>query len=329
MAIRALILLLASASANHPPKQRALHPGTQAARLSISVTGEAAAERPEVMRRSPEGREQGANVSFIEIQEAEVKELPEVGKVLVRMDGDSPWVLLMKLSHNKFCHGSGLWTDGNALKPEKMLNKEVPAFKEYDAKSIAFHKLKGINAVKLQTNAVSFKDAPEVHFKQEDTAETLMTTNKVDILPTGGFNSQDYWKKWENAFGNARDRAPAFMRAGKFVTNPKPQCRKNPASHPSGCGKLCVFCMQAGDGHGCPVNSAHNDISSGLGLSSAFCGGGAADKCSTSGIWSGTRSTLVWGRLKELPKKEEEKSSTLSISYGIASLLGCMQFLLH
>ena len=30
--------------------------------------------------------------------------------------------------------------------------------KEYDAKSLAFHKLEGIDAVKLQTDAASFED---------------------------------------------------------------------------------------------------------------------------------------------------------------------------
>ncbi|CAJ1435434.1 unnamed protein product [Effrenium voratum] len=175
-------------------------------------------------------------------------------------------------------------------------------------------------------------DAPEVHFKQGDTAETLMTTNQVDILPTGGFNSKAYWVKWENAFGDARDRAPAFMRAGKFVKSPKPQCRTNPDAKPAGCGRECVFCMQASDGEGCPAASHNNgasninDVSCGLGLDKEFCGGGDPEDCSTSGKWAGRRSTLVWGRLKEVPKAEE-KSSALSMSCGLVGLVGCIQFL--
>ena len=38
--------------------------------------------------------------------------------------------------------------------------------------------------------------------------------------------------------------------------------------------QACVFCMQAGDGNGCPVKGGHNDISVGIGLSQSYCGGG-------------------------------------------------------
>ena len=116
------------------------------------------------------------------------------------------------------------------------------------------------------------------------------------------------------------------MRAGEFVRSPKPQCRLNPEAlsrlipfflsqaKPSGCGKKCVFCMQAGDGHGCPAKSKHNDISKGIGLNAHFCGGGdkrlghtlctqsvaslktVRNDCSSSGSWAGDRSTLLWGR---------------------------------
>ena len=94
----------------------------------------------------------------------------------------------------------------------------------------------------------------------------------------------------------------------------------------------CVFCMQASDGEGCPAASHNNgasnlnDVSAGLGLDKEFCGGGDPEDCSTSGKWAGRRSTLVWGRLKEVPEAEE-KSSTLSMSCGLVGLVGCIQFL--
>ncbi|CAK9030711.1 DUF2341 domain-containing protein [Durusdinium trenchii] len=55
------------------------------------------------------------------------------------------------------------------------------------------------------------------------------------------------------------------MRADKFVRDPAPECRTNPTDNPSGCGKACVFCMQAADGDACPAKSKHNDISKGIG----------------------------------------------------------------
>ena len=210
------------------------------------------------------------------------------------------WALVMKLSKNDFCHGSSRWTDGQAWNPDRMLDSSMPAHKSYDAKSIAFHKLKGVTAIRLQTST----GTSEVHFEKSDTPEKLITTNDVKMSTAGGFNRKTYWDSWQTTFGNARDRAPAFMRANKFVADPAPECRTDPQNPPSGCGQSCVFCMQAGDGSGCPVARAHNDVSSGIGLSAAFCGGGDASDCSTSGNWAGDRSTLVWakfGGCKELP----------------------------
>eukprot|EP00913_Durusdinium_trenchii_P007891 g7403.t1 len=104
--------------------------------------------------------------------------------------------------------------------------------------------------------------------------------------------------RWSKAFKNSRNLAPAFMRADKFVRDPAPECRTNPTDNPSGCGKACVFCMQAADGDACPAKSKHNDISKGIGLSQAFCGGGDRNDCSSSGSWAGDSRTLVWGHLR-------------------------------
>ena len=58
--------------------------------------------------------------------------------------------------------------------------------------------------------------------------------------------------------------------------------------------------MQAGDGQGCPVNGAHNDVGIGLGLSAAHCNGGNRDDCSSSGIWVGDSRVLVWAKWRPL-----------------------------
>eukprot|EP00434_Breviolum_minutum_P044835 symbB.v1.2.040095.t1/scaffold6984.1/size21963/1 len=194
------------------------------------------------------------NASFLESTMKEVEEKTIDGiKVLLKKDGGKGWVLLMKLGKNDFCYGSARWKDGKAFNPEKMLDTSLPNPKEYDAKSLAFHKLEGIDAVKLQTDSTSFEAAPEVHFKATATAEKLITTDSVGITSTGGFNSKSYWDTWSKAFAHSRNKAPAFMRAGKFVSDPKPECRTNPQDGLAGCGKPCVFCMQAADGNGCPT----------------------------------------------------------------------------
>lgn len=248
------------------------------------------------------------------LKSASVKEIPGIGKVLVKEEGGQKWVLLMKLSKNQFCHGSSRWTDGQAYNAGKMLDDTMPRHREYDAKSIAFHNLDGIDAVKLQTNTAEFPEAPEVHFKFTSTAETLITTNNVDIIGTGDFNTKKYWEKWSKAYGHSRAWAPAFMRADSFVRNPAPECRTNPQDRPSGCGKACVFCFQQGDGDRCPARSRANDISKGIGLSRHFCGGGDSNDCSSSGNWAGDRRTLVWGRMRS--GKTRSIYSTYTMDYG-------------
>ena len=217
---------------------------------------------------------------------------PGWGQLLVKEENGDSWALVMKLSKNDFCHGSSRWTDGQATNPHFLLDTSFPNHREYDAKHIAFHKLAGVTAIRLQTKF----GASEVHFEGSGTPEQLITTNDIKISAAGGFNSKTYWDSWQTTFGDARDRAPAFMRADKFVTDPKPECRTDPWNAPSGCGKPCLFCMQAGDGPGCPVASAWNDISSGIGLSASHCGGGDSGDCSTSGNWAGDSSTLVWAK---------------------------------
>ena len=222
--------------------------------------------------------------------------MPGLGQVYVKEEGGAKWALVMKLSKNDFCHGSSKWKDGQAFNPDKMLDDSMPAHKAYDAKHIAFHKLTGVTAIRLQTSSGS---SSEVYFDGHGTPEQLITTNDVKISSAGGFNTLNYWNSWKSTFGSDRNRAPAFMRASKFVIDPKPECRTDPHNSPSGCGQSCVFCMQAGDGGGCPVARGHNDISSGIGLSAAFCGGGDASDCSSSGNWAGDRRTLVWAQLSE------------------------------
>lgn len=270
--------------------------------------GESVDEEEKMMQEAPSDLPEeedtvelaAANSSFLQqtLAETEVKEIPGVGKVLMKTEKGVSWVLLMKLSKNEFCEGDKRWTNGKAHNPEKMLDSTFPDQRGYDAKSLAFHRLKGIDAVKLQTNTANFEEAPEVYFKFADTAERLITTNFVDIIGTGDFNTKKYFDgPWTKAYGNSRKYAPAFMRGGEFVKSPEPECRTNPEDKPSGCGQPCVFCMQAGDGDKCGVRSAHNDISKGIGLSGNYCGGGDRNDCSSSGNWAGDRRTLLWGRL--------------------------------
>jgi hypothetical protein len=224
------------------------------------------------------------------------------GKVFWKQEDGVSWALVMKLSKNDFCFDSGRWTDGNAFQQDNyMLDETYPNHAQWDAKSLAFHKLEA-DAIKLQVringhgSPQSFNDAPMVEFTDSSTPEKLMTTHDVKIV------KHPDWNTWMRSFGNARQRAPALMVGGKFIIDPQPPCRNNLNTgnqhQPSGCGKQCMFCFNAGDGGGCPTSGGANDVNIGIGQNRNYCGGGDGNKCSSSGNWIGNSQTFVWARAK-------------------------------
>lgn len=176
-----------------------------------------------------------------------------------------------------------------AFNAGEMLHPTMPEPAEYDAKALAFHWLRGVDALRLQT---ARGRETTLRFAGSGTPEELMTTNDVAFL------EYPDWTEWKAAFGSDRDRAPVFVRAGEVVVDPLPVCRNNDLAI-AGCGRPCTFCMMAGDGAGCPTAGGGNDITSGLGGNPTFCGAGAAKSgsCSASGEWSGDNQVLVWARV--------------------------------
>ncbi len=192
------------------------------------------------------------------------------------------WTLVMKLAAGDFCWGSGRWTDGAAYNATDLLDASAPT---RDSKSLAFHTLDGVTELHLVT-----QDGDLIaDFAGGATAENLMTTNDVP------FATYPVWSQWRDTFGPGREQAPIFMRGGQVVTDPG-GCRTNPGVTPSGCGQVCMFCYQAGDGSGCGAATA-NDVNFGIGGHAAYCGAGNSAYCSTGGDWADPNNrTLVWAR---------------------------------
>ncbi|KAK3239336.1 hypothetical protein CYMTET_50730, partial [Cymbomonas tetramitiformis] len=106
-----------------------------------------------------------------------VESFDGIGDVLTRVDENGlKWALVMKLSKNDFCYGSSRWTDGAAFNAHQMLDARLPNLREYDAKSLAFHRLDGVRQLRLET---SWNREVTVRFAAGATAENLMTTNDV------------------------------------------------------------------------------------------------------------------------------------------------------
>ena len=206
--------------------------------------------------------------------------------------GEGGWTLVMKLSKNSFCYGSGNWTNSSAMNADKMLDSDLPNALQYDAKSAAFYMLNDVSSLRFYTS----KDkSVSVSFADSSSPRTLMTTNSI------AFDPYPDYLTWRAAFGHDRQCGPVFMRAGSAIT--QGSCRSG-GGVPSGCGQVCTFCFQAADGsYKCPASpgqcgsGSNNDVNSGIGQNAAYCGGGQSGMCSTAGEWSTLNlRTLVWAR---------------------------------
>ena len=196
------------------------------------------------------------------------------------------WTLVMKLSKNDFCYGSSRWTDSSPFNESYLLDPTMPNAQQYDAKSRAFYELTDVNSLRFYT---SRDTSVTVSFASASSPRTLMTTNTIAFSPY-----PDYFQ-WKAAFGHDRSQAPIFMRAGQPVSG-GPNCRTN--SCPVGCGQPCMFCYQASDGaYCCPCAATMNDVNSGVGNNSAYCGGGDPADCSSAGNWADPAlRVIIWAR---------------------------------
>jgi len=202
------------------------------------------------------------------------------------------WTLVMKLSKNDFCYESERWTDEFGYNEQYMLDPVLPAAQQYDAKSLAFFRLQDTTKIRFYT---SRGFGTSVVFAEPSSPRILMTTNIVD------FASYPDFEGWQKAFGAQRQCAPIFMRGGQCDW--QGSCRTF-GDCPIGCGQPCMFCFQASDGdYECPSAPGQcgspwaNDVTSGVGHSAAYCGGGSEDDCSSAGDWADSNlRTLVWAK---------------------------------
>jgi len=202
------------------------------------------------------------------------------------MSSGSGWTLIMKMGGNAMCWGSGIWTSGTAYNPTALLDASFPS--GYDAKSQLFDGMSDVGKLKF----VNTLGSTTVSFASNASPRTLMTSTTVPFSPYPDYNS------WRAVFSQDRANSPIFMRGGSpdtgnYGTFSCP--RTNPFATPRGCGQVCMFCFQASDDSSnnyaqapssCNTGGCCNDVSSGLGLSSAYCGGGDGSSCSWRGSWS-------------------------------------------
>lgn len=208
--------------------------------------------------------------------------------------------LIAKFSKNHFCYYSSNWRR-NEYNQGASRNNKMPGQRTYDTLNEAYGRMavKGLYFTGHRNN--DLKKASYIGFEKAACPRKLITTQDVKIT------TYPNWNTWMLHFGSGRQWGPQFMRnarwelASKSYKNGASQrCRsegQGSTRNPSGCGKKCVFCFQAGDGNCCHAGCGHhyNDVSFGLGLSSSYCGGGDGGDCSASGNWADSNNkVIVW-----------------------------------
>jgi hypothetical protein len=211
---------------------------------------------------------------------------PGCGSVFYKQVGEHMWALVMKLSKNEFCYNSERWTDGLELEPYRMLDPSFPKHKEYDAKSLAFHRLAGVTQIIVESSKGAI--APTI-FQFASTPEKLITANTV---PLGAYPD---WASWNAVFGSAANTAPMFVRGGMPVLHPAPPCRTMGVEI-KGCGQPCTFCFFASKGAECPAAGQGDDQATGLGNNKESCDADP-EACSAATLNSGPNQVLVWAKV--------------------------------
>eukprot|EP00928_Gymnodinium_smaydae_P019898 TRINITY_DN17665_c0_g1_i1.p1 TRINITY_DN17665_c0_g1~~TRINITY_DN17665_c0_g1_i1.p1 ORF type:complete len:707 (+),score=161.18 TRINITY_DN17665_c0_g1_i1:52-2172(+) len=234
------------------------------------------------------------------------------GKVLYRFKGGDAMALVMRLGGNQFCYNDPKWRDGMEFgAPELMLNDSMPEY-GVDAKSQAFHLLKGVTQIILETGRGGEIIIP---FAEGGTPEELLLTSKIKMLELPS------WGSWHTAFGSRGQVAPLFIRGGSVVEEPMQTCRTE-NQEILGCGRPCVLCYQINvreteEGAGCPARAFGNDYSTGIGLSVQSphcCMNVSAESDSPDAGVSGGASVAEEAEKKEVKASEDEADGKAAAS---------------
>merc|ERR1719375_2838511 len=99
----------------------------------------------------------------------------------------------MKLSQHLFCFNSTAWTSQSAVNAGELLGDKPPEPGSFDAKSIAFHRLRRVSALKFERGDGAA--SVTVRFEGKDTPERLFT-GETNIR----FQSYPRFDKWRAVF---------------------------------------------------------------------------------------------------------------------------------
>jgi len=212
------------------------------------------------------------------------------GKVYYKFMGSAALALVMKLHAGGFCYEDPKWNDERPYKQELLLDDTMSNVS--DAKSLAFHKLNGVQEIILETQRGGMA---KVTFTNASTPHDLIVQRAIP------FERYPDWAEWTKAFGSRVFRAPMFVRGGEPALYPDPPCRTSNVKI-QGCGGPCVFCFMASRGFACPGSGAGDDLPSGIGLSAHTSRSNSdcdvpVSSCSASSNNTGHNQVLVWAKV--------------------------------
>jgi hypothetical protein len=173
------------------------------------------------------------------------------------------------------------WTNSTAYLSDNLLTGTTGSF----AKNDAFYYMTGCNQIKVYAGGIGGAGADGNYrsfifsFTGTNTPVNLMFTTSNAMSWNSDYNT------WRSTFGQDRIYEPVFQRYGSPANQTITASRVT-----TGCGQPLMFGFNA-RGNGDP-----NDVNSGLGQNSAYCGGGTSNALAN-GNWSGSGGYVqIWAK---------------------------------
>lgn len=192
--------------------------------------------------------------------------IPTIGTKQIYVDLSVPggyYLLMRGYSYDSLAYADSRWTDANDYSDSDLLSSAFGNF----AKTSAFYYMTGCNTIKITAGGFGGPGCDGnyrsfvFNFTGTNTPSNLMfTTANAMSWSNSGSNT---YGNWRLTFGQDRDLNPSFQRFGSSSNQTIGEVRGS-----YGCGKPLMFGFQAHDGE-----PFYNDVNSGLGTNSSYCGG--------------------------------------------------------
>lgn len=167
------------------------------------------------------------------------------------------WMLCMRgQGTQQYGYGNSAWTDSTEYSASELLSNTHGTF----AKNIIFFGYTGSSRIIIDAGGFSGNSADGQYRQMEFVFNGTNSPNGLMFSTSNYLSSGPTYSTWRSTFGHDRTSSPFFQRYGSGANS----AYGNRSL--VGCGQPMMFGFQANDGP--------NDVNSGMGTNSNYCGGG-------------------------------------------------------